>query len=100
MIVTIWQGEPWVENYVYGFRTIVSNRSNLSADSVWAFYRNGLTARGWVLQSAEPAVEATSFKTIFAKGSNKIIVWFYSSEERQGQGILPAGPRIELIYNV
>lgn len=100
MMMTIWQGEPWVENYVYGFRTIVSNRSHLSADNVWVFYRDGLTARGWILQSAESAAGAASFKTVFAKGTNKIIVWFYSSEERQRPGILPAGPRIEIIYNV
>lgn len=99
MPMTLWQGEPMVENYVYGYRIIISNRSQLSAVDVWAFYRDGLTGRGWIPESPEPTAGAVSFKAVFAKGVKKIIVWFYSSEERQGQGILPAGPRIEIIYN-
>lgn len=99
MVTAIWQGEPWVEDYVYGYRIIISNRSTLAAEDVWIFYRDGLAARGWTPQSPEPAAGTTNFKSVFAKGNNKIVVWFYGSEERLGQGTSPGGSRIEIIYN-
>lgn len=96
--LSLWQGEPWIEGDTAGFRMVMSNRSNLSSDGVWAFYRDGMTARGWSVQSPEPVPGSPAFKATFVKGSARIIVWFYGSEDRSGQGTVSSGSRIEIIF--
>lgn len=96
--LSLWQGEPWVEANPDDYRIIMSNRSKLSTNNVWTFYREGLTARGWLSQTPEPGSGETSFKATFVKGEERIIVWYYGSEDHSGQGTVPTGSRIEIIY--
>lgn len=92
------QGDPGVEADTTGYRTILSNRANLSSDTVWAFYRDGLAACGWSLQSAPPDAGSTQFKVIFTKGADKTTIWFYSSEYPDGTGSVATGSRIQIIF--
>lgn len=98
LALSLWEGEPWIEGDTTGFRLIISNRSKLSPDAVWTFYRDGMTAKGWSVQSPEPVPGSPSFKATFTKGTGKIIVWFYESEDHSGQGTVPTGSRIEIIF--
>ncbi|MHB9095849.1 MAG: hypothetical protein ACYC21_14380 [Eubacteriales bacterium] len=99
MPLSLWQGEPWVEGDTTGLRTVISNRSALTGDTVWTFYRDGLTSRGWSTTSPVPAVGSTEFKVTFTKGSGLITVWFYGAEYHNGSGSVPTGSRIEIIFN-
>lgn len=87
-----------MEESVYGQKTILSSRANLSSAEVFAFYRDGMTALGWSLQTPEPETGAPSFEAVFTKGTDKITVLFYASENYSGQVAIPAGSRIQIIY--
>jgi len=95
--LSIWHGEPWVEGNSSGYRVIFSNRSSLSGDEVWSYYRDSLTARGWSAP-AEPTAIDSGFKAAFVKGSEKLAVWFYSAENPSGSRNVYPGSRIALVF--
>lgn len=92
-------GESWVEGDPTGYSVIISTRANITSDSVWSFYNDGLTSKGWTLVSEPPAAGCASFKAKFVKDADTMIIWFYGSEDHSGAGAVPTGSRIEIIFN-
>ena len=96
--LSLWNGESWLDGDPSGYRIIISSRSILTADQVWNYYYGGLTANGWTTNSTPPDAACHNLKVTFTKGRDIVIVWFYSSEQRNGTGTVPTGSRVEIIF--
>lgn len=97
----IFAGESWMtDEFINGGKLVISNRANISAQTVWAFYQQEMDARGWVLASVEPSVPEASFTASFTKGAGKAIIWFYAGENRAATPPLEKGSRLEILYKL
>lgn len=90
---------PAVNEYAGG-QVVVSNRvSGITADTLWGFYSEQFTAKGWTLKSGAPEPGAPYFSAVFTKASRQVTVKCFNTENSDGLGSpLASGYRLEIWY--
>ncbi len=98
MEAAIFTGESSIPGGYENGQVVISNRrSDVTAESLWAFYNDGMTAQGWTLKAGAPAAGAVEFTAEFEKEGRFTTVNCFNTENRDGTGP-DAGYRVEVWY--
>jgi len=93
----IWAGEQWLPWEFAAGKIIFSNRVvGVTPVDVALFYRDKLTALGWV--PGEAAQGDGFFRGEYVKDNRKLLIWSYGGPDHNGQPSVAEGSRVELIY--
>lgn len=95
----IWAGETWMPMGYEGGKLIISNRrKDVTGQDVWAFYKQGLTAQGWLAPANDPDAASNFFSAEFIKDKRKLTVFFYGGENHTAGPVVSSGYRLEMLY--
>ncbi|PKM82148.1 MAG: hypothetical protein CVU89_05735 [Firmicutes bacterium HGW-Firmicutes-14] len=101
MEAEIFAGENGVPaDYVSGQVVMSNRRSDMTQDNIWNFYNDFLTSNGWERLSYTVSNDGLRFVAEFNKGSRNVLINFFNTPSRTGEGSpVPAGYRLEIWYN-
>lgn len=96
----LYQGEPGVPvGFELGQVVISNRRSDVTAEPIWNFYNDQLTAGGWILKSGQHVTGNQFFSAKFEKSGRLVTVMCFNTETRDGSGpVASTGFRIEIWY--
>ena len=95
---SLFAGAAWLPApYANGGNLVLSDRRNdVASADIWAFYRDGMAARGWTLVS--PAPSGSSFSAVFQKEGHTTYVLFFNGLTAGEPSVVSSGYRLELVY--
>ncbi len=100
MEAEIFAGETGVPaEYMNGQVVVSSRRSDLTPDDVWNFCSDFLTLNSWERISYMASDDNRRFAAEYKKGSRNVLIYFFNTPSRTGEGNpVPAGYRLEIWY--
>lgn len=95
----IWANEAWMPTGYEGAKLLISNRrTDVTGAAVWAYYKEAMAANGWTAAAADPDTATNFFSAEFAKGTNKVTIFFYGGENHTAIPVVTTGYRLEILY--
>ena len=96
----IFAGETGVPaEYVNGQVVMSNRRSDLTLDNVRKFYNDSLTSNSWESTAYTVSDDGQRFAAQYKKGSRNVLIYFFNTAGRTGEGSpVPAGYRLEIWY--
>ena len=84
--------------YEAGQVVISNRRQDVTADDLWTYYNQQLTANGWQLKSGAPQPSATVITAEFEKQERYTTIKLYNTALSDGAGSEAYGYRVEIWY--
>ncbi len=100
MEAEIFAGEPGVPAEYLGGQVVMSDRrSDLTPENVRNLYNDFLTTNSWESAAYTLMADNRGFAEEYKKGSRAVLIYFYNTSGRTGEGNpVPAGYRLEIWY--